>query len=409
MVVIDLPIRKAFPLISQLIQDAFKTDCYLFTYPYEDFSKIDRGFRKMIWDEYPKPQLTLATISGFADSYHIFVIKSTLGFYNVIASVSIGEHPDFITIGPFRDEELSPAFFGRIIRDNNITSDFLDILQQFYKVLPMADVQDLLNLFRHLLTAFLPEFSNIIPKHINFSEAKHAIIPNEADIEKYSYQNAEFYGKYLTGFLDALASGNVLLVSQELKRFLDISGIAVETSLSKLRRNLLSFNAQCLGKLLSSSIHPLYILRLFYSNEAQIITSTDMKYLAHFVSEMARKYCLLAKNYAYPDYSFLTRSVMNYVTLHLDEELSLSTIAKYFDRNPSALSGQFSKETGQSLTDYIHSERINAAIKYFNTTDLTVSEVATNVGITDFGYFSKLFKKKVGLSPRSYKRMLSSK
>jgi two-component system response regulator YesN len=37
---------------------------------------------------------------------------------------------------------------------------------------------------------------------------------------------------------------------------------------------------------------------------------------------------------------------------------------------------------------------------------MSVAEVAGAVGIPDFGYFSKLFKRHIGISPREYKKML---
>lgn len=93
---------------------------------------------------------------------------------------------------------------------------------------------------------------------------------------------------------------------------------------------------------------------------------------------------------------------MTHIHMHLDEELSLTQLAAVFDKNASVLSGTFSKETGQSLTKYIQQTRIQEAIRLFNTTHMTVSEVAMAVGYQDFSYFSKLFSKIVGCSPKEY-------
>lgn len=69
--------------------------------------------------------------------------------------------------------------------------------------------------------------------------------------------------------------------------------------------------------------------------------------------EICRKYCLLVRNYSYSDYSYLIRNVMNYITLHIAEDLSLTAIADYFHKNPSYLSGQFQPESrGESLRLY---------------------------------------------------------
>ena len=84
----------------------------------------------------------------------------------------------------------------------------------------------------------------------------------------------------------------------------------------------------------------------------------------------------------------------------------LPKLAEEFDKNPSYLSNAFKKEVGETLTSYIGKQRIQSSLRYFNTTTMSVAEVAEAVGIPDFGYFSKLFKKHVGVSPREYKKML---
>ena len=128
-----------------------------------------------------------------------------------------------------------------------------------------------------------------------------------------------------------------------------------------------------------------------------------MTKLEQMTNEICHKYCLLVKNYANPDSSRLTKDVITYIQLHLDEELSLSHLATHFKKNASVLSNTFSKETGQTLTKFIHQTRIQEAIRLFNTTNLSVSEVALTVGYPDFSYFSKVFSKTVGCSPREYR------
>jgi two-component system response regulator YesN len=63
----------------------------------------------------------------------------------------------------------------------------------------------------------------------------------------------------------------------------------------------------------------------------------------------------------------------------------------------------FKKEEGISLTDYIVNVRINKAMEYLRDPQFTVYEVATKTGFNDEKYFSKVFKKKVGVTPTEYK------
>lgn len=110
---------------------------------------------------------------------------------------------------------------------------------------------------------------------------------------------------------------------------------------------------------------------------------------------------------AFPFIKQMICNIMNYVTAHISEELTLSSIAAFFHKNPSYVSGRFRRETGENLTDFIQKERMAAAIRYFNTTNMSVAEVAGNVGISDFAYFSRIFKKHIGSSPNEYKKMVN--
>lgn len=154
--------------------------------------------------------------------------------------------------------------------------------------------------------------------------------------------------------------------------------------------------------LLQTSIHPFYVMRQAISVNTQIANTTSLPRLVQMPGEICHKYCLLVKNYANPEYSRLTKDVITYIQLHLEEELSLNGLATHFNKNASVLSHTFSKDTGQTLTQFIHQTRIQEAILLFNTTNMSVSEVAMAVGYQDFSYFSKVFSKNIGCSPREY-------
>lgn len=64
----------------------------------------------------------------------------------------------------------------------------------------------------------------------------------------------------------------------------------------------------------------------------------------------------------------------------------------------------FKKETGSSLGSYIIERRMEKAKALLAEGKLTVSEVAFAVGYDNFTYFSRLFKNKVGVMPKEYKK-----
>jgi YesN/AraC family two-component response regulator len=55
---------------------------------------------------------------------------------------------------------------------------------------------------------------------------------------------------------------------------------------------------------------------------------------------------------------------------------------------------------------YINSLRIQAAIKLLNTSFISIQDIAAHVGIDDCNYFTKVFKKEVGLTPSEYRKNL---
>ena len=67
------------------------------------------------------------------------------------------------------------------------------------------------------------------------------------------------------------------------------------------------------------------------------------------------------------------------------------------------LSTVFSQETGQTFVEYLTAVRIEAAKQLLTCGNSRMSDIAFDVGYQDSHYFSYLFKKHVGVSPREYR------
>jgi YesN/AraC family two-component response regulator len=84
-------------------------------------------------------------------------------------------------------------------------------------------------------------------------------------------------------------------------------------------------------------------------------------------------------------------------------DLSLKAHAEYLSVNASYLSNLFKKETGITLTEYVNRARIDHAIFLLNTTDMQIQTIAQNCGVPDVNYFTKLFKRTIGKTPKEYR------
>ena len=85
-----------------------------------------------------------------------------------------------------------------------------------------------------------------------------------------------------------------------------------------------------------------------------------------------------------------------------DPELSLSEVAKMLSYNPKYISHLFKEKMKVSYSEYLRSMRIKYAITLFDHGIDSVKNVALLSGFTDPLYFSSVFKKQIGVSPKEY-------
>jgi two-component system response regulator YesN len=83
-------------------------------------------------------------------------------------------------------------------------------------------------------------------------------------------------------------------------------------------------------------------------------------------------------------------------------DISLSTVADAAGLSPSYLSMLFKKETGQNFSEHLTNVRIHKAKELLGCTSKMVYEVAYDVGFRDYRYFSQIFKKYTGQTPRQF-------
>lgn len=398
----NLALKNGFQLLKTVLQEAFQTQAVLLMYPYENLKRIDYGMRAMVWTDYSDGD-TKVNLQEYPEKYRLLVVKSNLGFYNILALISGGSHPDFISIGHFRDEELSADYFTRILQESSVAPAQLAEMKGIYERMPLVQVETIVKVSQYIISSFIPEYEEVGAEYIQYSEQKRKAVINMGLLQDYSAEFGEKYKELLFGFLDQLRSGELTQAKAAISAFLEETKILMTKSIHEYKTILHMLNDYCHMGLMGTNIHPTYILKQATSFRSKIDGTNSRAKLEQLPNEMCRKYCLLVRNYNNQEYSRLVRDVINYIQLHLEEELSLNILAEHFGKNASVLSNAFSKEMGQSLTRYIQQSRIAEAVKLFNSTELTVSEVALSVGYQDFSYFSKLFSKHVGCSPKEYK------
>ncbi len=89
----------------------------------------------------------------------------------------------------------------------------------------------------------------------------------------------------------------------------------------------------------------------------------------------------------------------------MSDKLSLVSIADHVGLSVSQFSLLFKKKTSRTPVDYLTHLRIQQASKLLDFSTLRINEIALQVGYTDPFYFSRMFSKIMGLSPKAYRKL----
>lgn len=95
--------------------------------------------------------------------------------------------------------------------------------------------------------------------------------------------------------------------------------------------------------------------------------------------------------------------VKQYVEDHINEKILVRDLAEEVHINEQHLMRIFKRSEGQSLNEYITDRRIIIAGNMLKDTDYSINFIADCVGCDNYSYFTKLFKKQTGFTPREYR------
>lgn len=96
-------------------------------------------------------------------------------------------------------------------------------------------------------------------------------------------------------------------------------------------------------------------------------------------------------------------TVKRYIYSHYDEELSIERLAEQVYMAPSYLSTIFKKETGQNLSKFIKTCRMEKAREMLESTHEKIVQISEKVGYSNVSYFCQSFREYFGVSPQKYR------
>lgn len=149
--------------------------------------------------------------------------------------------------------------------------------------------------------------------------------------------------------------------------------------------------------------------KLFHDNTYRIL-SKNAKNSIYDMNLYLQYIIRLTENYLKEQVSdkSIAKSIQDYIDQHYSEDIKSNILTDIFYLDSDYASKLFKKELGISFKNYLIQKRIDVAKDLLVNTDLPINTIADNVGYGNYSYFTRIFKKVVGITPIEYRNQIEN-
>ncbi|MBQ7065030.1 MAG: helix-turn-helix transcriptional regulator [Firmicutes bacterium] len=341
--------------------------------------------------------------------HYVYYVRDSYLCHYIVLPIPEQEAPLLFVTGPYMTEHASLSQAQILCRQLGVSAAMVPFLMQYYATIPFIEnLQIMEGFFESLADALFGPGQYSIQAIIEKEDAAVTFAPHPP-MESSQDTRSLIEKRYAieARMMDAISHGDtetaIRCVSSKVFSDLDDRGVP---HLRSRKNYMIILNTLCRKAAERANVHPVYLDSLSRSIAISIEDLSSIAELSPFEKEIVRKYCLLVGSQQTKGYSPLVRKIILHISCHLTEPLSLRLLADTYSVNRSYLSTLFHKETGSTLTDYINDRRIDQAIFLMNTQDQPIQEIASACGIEDLTYFTRLFRRRKGISPSEYRKKL---
>lgn len=234
-------------------------------------------------------------------------------------------------------------------------------------------------------------------------QARSLIIGNEAAIDESLPINRHFSAEKANSLRVLLESGNKQNILRFIRKTIGLGQCAPDWSLLEVRQAVRRLVDIGLSHLPEGARERELELESLGDAADGIADSLDQEQLDRLIDQIVDASVGLPLVEISDTIASTVRQVAAYIGGHYFEELTLSGLAQKFMVESSYLSKAFSQQIGENLTMYIARFRIEKACRHICEATGSLTEISYLVGYDDYTYFSRVFKKVTGQSPREYK------
>lgn len=332
------------------------------------------------------------------------ITDSIFANYVVVCLDEINKN--YILLGPY----LLIADYKDLLSEYNqydLTLDEINALKNYHKDLPILNKHKISNIVKIIL-------KNIYTKNCKFKFIEKNNLFNlkskesKTHRELISFIESDYLEKisateYKLFF--AIRQGDKLFASKCFDKLLPQTNINSNdfVNIRDYKNKLIYYNTllKKAGEL--EGISTVHLQSLYNTNLDKIELSNDFNELYNLIFNMIVDYCDTISDHKLKYYSPLVKKAINHINLNLNNDLCVKDLADLFYVSPTYLARLF-KKVNSSIVEYINTQRIKQSTCLLKDSNLPIHQISQMVGISDYNYFSRLFKKYMNKTPSQYRK-----
>jgi YSIRK-targeted surface antigen transcriptional regulator len=343
------------------------------------------------------------------DSFPIFTTTPYMEVYFTIRVIREGTLIGTVIVGPALPDEMDEEAIQALFKDHEIPVKKKAEWVGYYQSLPVTGYKKLIStslLLYYYIYGTKLDSAEVMEKNALLEKVNQKIESTiDAELMKNRqhaiYHHTQAYEKIL---LQYVKEGNKEKLLDHLNK--PTEGETGKLSKNPLRnqKNLFICSTTLISRAaiegglsseLAFTISDSYIQRVEEMNNVSEVMNLQYKMLGDFTERVHR-----VKEH---NYSKTIIKCQNYIFQHLYEDITLAQLAELSGISSNYLSELFKKEVGIPVIEYIQKERIEEARKLLVLTDASIMDVCVSMNFSDQSYFTKIFRKFTGVTPKQYR------
>lgn len=399
--------QTAFYLLRNVLREGWGLSLQFFESPDVDLTALDLGIRAQLQNS-AHLYAQLRTLAQQLEFGRILMVQDQ--FQNDTVLLRAGMDTDaFFSIGPFRWASPNHASLQAFRTQTGLDMVQADAIQYLLRRVPVNLSRAIaLSIAKNLLLSFYGLEDPAVVEQDLESLNVAQLTPLE-DLNDRAHRMEEVY-RHEEKLLAFIAEGNEPKALAE-SHFFVHTGMDQRLNNRLLSRRSLAYSTNTLFRKAAqgAGVHPLFCDEISEKFAQRLELCSTSQQIDRLHAEMIHEYCQLCRQQATRGYSPNLQKVMQYIQLNLSQDLSLRSIARGVNFSPAYISRQFKSEVGVSLVGYIAARRVHVACQLLEKTTMTVREISCYVGIPDWNYFIKVFRKEKGCTPIQYRKRTRQK